>query len=216
MNRVFGLLAEHLVLGLFLVYLTIGFLFRQEIFSFEQPPATDVLDKGLADNPHAVSALRNSDGAVQSRAENPDTSQQKSVSGLSEERKNYRFRPLDDNESAADYAATRLSSLIESARRLVMKGDFDAAKKAYAEAIRQFPDNPEPHGQLGNLYIRLGSMELAADAYYRAALLLHQSGGGEGLQSLLRTLTRIAPEKAQQLQQQIAGQRRMALDEGPK
>ncbi len=90
---------------------------------------------------------------------------------------------------------------LAAARELFWKRDATAAVYAYTQLVRSYPDRPGAWGELGNLYMTLGSKEKAADAYYQAIGLLIQQGQTEEAHNMLGVMQTLDPEKTDELKQ---------------
>ena len=98
-------------------------------------------------------------------------------------------------------AKSDYQSQLSAARELFWKRDAAAAVFAYTELVRKYPDRPGGWGELGNLYISIGSKENAAEAYYQAIGLLIQQGRPEEARKMLDVMRTLDPVKADELKQ---------------
>jgi hypothetical protein len=67
-------------------------------------------------------------------------------------------------------------ALLSEARNAARASDHAAAERRYRELWERFPDDPEPAGELADLYRRQGRTDDAATAYVEAARRLVRSG----------------------------------------
>lgn len=91
------------------------------------------------------------------------------------------------------------ASPLARARQAYWAGDQNAAIARYKEAIASRPDDPEAHGELGNLYFSRGDWEAAASAYLDAGHRLIAQGKPRPAAHLVRVLNGLNPAYAQQL-----------------
>jgi tetratricopeptide (TPR) repeat protein len=71
----------------------------------------------------------------------------------------------------------------------LQRGDLEAARDQYQEAVRLAPDNPELHSNLGVVYTRMGESGLAEERF-RAALAIHPDSSHYQLQLAATVQTR--------------------------
>ena len=81
-----------------------------------------------------------------------------------------------------------LDELLQRARRAYWDGEFERAEAAYMDAVTQYPGEPDPFGELGNLYEAMGKPALAQDAFFEAAVRLKERGQQEKLNEVIRLL----------------------------
>ena len=95
-------------------------------------------------------------------------------------------------------------------RRIQATAEWRAARSAYdenkpnAEAlfhslVEKYPDEPDPHGFLGNIYYHSGHFSEAARHYHAAAVQLLKQGNREHAASIISLISRIDPALADTL-----------------
>ena len=89
------------------------------------------------------------------------------------------------------------------ARRTFWK-DGAAAETAYLDLVKNYPDQADIRGELGNIYFQTNRKEQAVDQYYKAGLSLIKSDNKERALSVIELLREMAPEKMQSLQEEYA------------
>ena len=89
------------------------------------------------------------------------------------------------------------------ARRTFWK-DGAAAETAYLDLVKNYPDQADIRGELGNIYFQTNRKEQAVDQYYKAGLSLIKSDNKERALSVIEMLRELAPEKMQSLQEEYA------------
>lgn len=115
----------------------------------------------------------------------------------------YRFRPfVDEDVPQAEVQPGKLD-LLTVARTQYWNGDLEAAVKAYNELIRYYPNEPDFPGELGNIYYQQGKQDLAAQAYYKTALLLLQQREYERAGRLHEVLNALDKKLADELERQL-------------
>ncbi|MDJ0739276.1 MAG: hypothetical protein QNJ91_06140 [Gammaproteobacteria bacterium] len=97
------------------------------------------------------------------------------------------FRP-PSAAAPATAAPPGLDELLQRARRAYWDGEFERAEAAYMDAVTQYPGEPDPFGELGNLYEAMGKPALAQDAFFEAAVRLKERGQQEKLNEVIRLL----------------------------
>lgn len=115
----------------------------------------------------------------------------------------YRFRPFVDEDVPTTEAPPGKLDLLTEARTQYWNGDLEAAVKAYNELIRYYPNEPDFPGELGNIYYQQGKQDLAAQAYYKAALLLLQQREYERAERLYEVLNALNKKLADELERQL-------------
>lgn len=199
MTQSFQFVLRHLVLALLLLYALIGFLYRQAIFNL--PVAVPVAQSAVSVLPQlelpVVSAKPMAMPEPRTVAPLAAPAASLERTGLAPAESAYHFRPETDRP-ASDYAA-----LLEKTRILLTQGDLQAAEAGYLQLIDRYPDNPEPFGELGNLYLQLREQDKAAEAYLQAGLRIDAQGQPARISGLLQALEQLAPAKAAQLRQRL-------------
>ncbi len=100
----------------------------------------------------------------------------------------YRFRPLEATPAPLPpIRESELERLRQEARRAYWSGDPAASERLYMELLEKAPDDPDLHGELGNVRYQSGDMKGAVAAYRQAAGLLQP----------------VDPERARRLEQRI-------------
>ncbi len=129
---------------------------------------------------------------------------------------NYNFRPLDGSVASsppaqgsapASAAADERDQVLSEARRAYWKGELDRAIGYYRQLTQDYPEEPDFFGELGNVFREQGEMDLAAKAYYDAAVLLVQRGEQERARGLAEAISRLSTAYEEQLQELLGDQR---------
>ncbi len=89
--------------------------------------------------------------------------------------------------------------LINQARLAYQAGKSDQAISHYQELIKHFPEDPNAHGELGNIYYSKGLWKQASKAYYQAAIELLNLENRDQLQHLHRVIRGLDPDTAKEL-----------------
>ncbi|MCP4412979.1 MAG: tetratricopeptide repeat protein [Gammaproteobacteria bacterium] len=89
--------------------------------------------------------------------------------------------------------------LINQARLAYQAGKSDQAISHYQELIETFPEDPNAHGELGNIYYSKGLWKQASKAYYQAAIELLNLENRDQLQHLHRVIRGLDPDTAKEL-----------------
>jgi len=106
--------------------------------------------------------------------------------------------PAPETPQAAT-TQTAIAAAVNAARGAYWAGDAEGAKAQMLALARAHPDNADLLGELGNLYFYLRDYPAAADAWYRAGLLLIEQGQWPAQRGFLPSLGMIDPEKAADL-----------------
>jgi len=88
------------------------------------------------------------------------------------------------------------NSLLYQARKAFWTKDFKTAKQHYLTLIKQLPDNPEVHGELGNIFYNEQKLEKAIKHYSLAAELLIKHRHYWKLPQIMNVISRFNPDKA--------------------
>ncbi len=91
-----------------------------------------------------------------------------------------------------------------SAREAYHSGNIEESIRNYREVIASSTDNYDAYGELGNVYLRSGNNQEAANAYFEAAAILVKMGQAGRASSLLRMLGQLDRAKAEELNQLIS------------
>lgn len=105
-----------------------------------------------------------------------------------------------------DQAAAAQSDPLASARRAYWAGDVAAAIAAYQAAAEAAPEDPDVHGELGNLHFAEGNWAQAAQAYLAAGRALLSRGDTDAAQHMLVVVQGLDADAAQALRDAIAEQ----------
>jgi len=114
----------------------------------------------------------------------------------------FQFRPLDPAEetfTSSSPPGPTVGEKWEQARRAYWNGARDEAIAIYKELTREYPREPDFFGELGNIYHELGEKELAAQAYYQAALILVEQGENERAERLLGVIEGLSQRLGEEL-----------------
>lgn len=101
--------------------------------------------------------------------------------------------------TAGTDAALAIATAVNTARAAFWAGDIEGARAQVQALVRAHPANADLLGELGNLHFALRDYPAAADAWYRAGLMLLDQGQGSGRGGFLQALSTIDPEKAADL-----------------
>ena len=115
--------------------------------------------------------------------------------------------PADRRAGEAD-APGNTRELWISAREEFHRGNLDASIRNYQKVIASSTDNYDAYGEMGNVYLRMGSPGEAANAYYKAAAILVKKGELRRASSLMPMLQRLDRTKAEELNQLLANSTR--------
>ncbi|MBN4063564.1 hypothetical protein JYT79_02160 [Cardiobacterium sp. AH-315-I02] len=86
------------------------------------------------------------------------------------------------------------------ARKSFYQRDYALSEKMYQSVIDNTEDNYDAYGELGNVYFNQRKNELAAAAYYEAAVILVNKGQARRARSLVGLLRSLDKSKADELQ----------------
>lgn len=90
-----------------------------------------------------------------------------------------------------------------SAREAFARGDIDGAVTIYNDIIKSHAADPDPRGELGNVYYMTGRLPEAAQAYYDAAKLLLEKKELDRVDALLPVIAQVNPAMADELAQKM-------------
>lgn len=102
-------------------------------------------------------------------------------------------------EAPAEDAVSRLNR----ARNAFWSGNYQEAERLYSELLAENPDNPDIHGELGNVYYAQGKWPEAGESYYNAAHQLVKLGYVARANYLQRIIAGLDAEKAKLLDEEI-------------
>jgi tetratricopeptide (TPR) repeat protein len=86
-----------------------------------------------------------------------------------------------------------------AARTAFQKGQYEESIGLYRDIVAANSDSFDAWGEMGNVYVRLGDTEQAANAYYEAAVIMVRLGQPARARSVLPLLHRLDRNKARQL-----------------
>lgn len=94
----------------------------------------------------------------------------------------------------------------KAARRAAWEGNTEQAVEHYRALIALQPENFDAYGELGNVLLRRGDNEAAAEAYAEAAMLLTRSNYPQVAWRVLDIVSRLDQERASRLYQAMREQ----------
>lgn len=106
-------------------------------------------------------------------------------------------------QSAPAVSQEQLMRTWQQARIAAWYGDFNTSIDYYQSLITLQPTNYDAYGEMGNVMLRAGDREGAAEAYYQAAHLLMQTHQQEMAWYLLNVIAGLSPAKAEKLYQEL-------------
>lgn len=107
---------------------------------------------------------------------------------------------LDDSGSPV---GEEPSAIWGQARDAAWRGEPEKAVESYRRLIAMQPENFDAYGELGNVLLRMGQTEAAAEAYSQCTLLLNQFGHQQSAWYMLGVVSRLDQEKARELYQKL-------------
>lgn len=90
--------------------------------------------------------------------------------------------------------------LLQAARKAFWSGNLDVSEAAYIKYLKQFPEDANVFGELGNLYQSMGNRQAALNAYVEAAFRLQLQGEYQQLQQIVELLYKAGDPRAEQFQ----------------
>ena len=115
--------------------------------------------------------------------------------------------PQQNTESVPTFVSDPLdvvgNDLLMAARQAFWEEDYPRAVSQYRRLIGADPDNPDLHGELGNIYFAMNDGRQASQEYYRAAQILMQQNRFEAAQRLLSPIRAMDRELAFRLEQEL-------------
>ena len=106
--------------------------------------------------------------------------------------------PASPHPAAIPEPAVR-ETLLNEARTASRTADFATAERRYRELVERVPDDPEPAGELADIYRRQGRDEDAAAAYVEAARRLVHNGQTARARALAGRLQVWSPQTANRI-----------------
>lgn len=91
----------------------------------------------------------------------------------------------------------------QQARIAAWQGDLASAIEHYQTVVTLQPDHFDAYGEMGNVMLRSGDREGAAEAYYQAAQRINKTPYRMVSWNLLNVIARLAPQKAELLYQEL-------------
>lgn len=95
--------------------------------------------------------------------------------------------------------ATDLGEIRKLARVSYWKGEVDKSEAYYLDLLKSEQSDPDLFGELGNVYYAQGKWKQAGEAYYQAALRLHDLNQINQVNYLLRIIQGLDKESADKL-----------------
>ena len=92
---------------------------------------------------------------------------------------------------------------LAAAREAYWLRDYEGAENHYRLLIQLEPDNPDWHGELGNMYFAQGQWEQAAAAYYEAGVRLLNDGMVAKARQMVNVIRGLNGAEADELETQI-------------
>ncbi|VBB69622.1 hypothetical protein RIEGSTA812A_PEG_1095 [invertebrate metagenome] len=92
-----------------------------------------------------------------------------------------------------------------TARRLFWEQNPAIAEQAYQILIREYPDEPDLPGELGNIYWNYGRWQEAAALYHEAGLRAMRVSNSRQVGAVIRILQYLDPDRAELLWQNVMG-----------
>lgn len=99
----------------------------------------------------------------------------------------------------ANVQADSAQAALMDARSAYWKREYATAESKYQELAQTQPDNPNAHGELGNVYYAQGKWKLAAASFAQAAEMLHKQGHRGRAAYLHRIIQGLDAEQASEL-----------------
>ena len=103
-----------------------------------------------------------------------------------------------------DAATVSPYRLLAAAREAYWLRDYATAEEKYLAMIELDPDNPDGHGELGNMYFSQGKWDLAAAAYFEAGKRMADEGLLSEARELVDVIKGLQGSQASELEQYIA------------
>lgn len=105
---------------------------------------------------------------------------------------------------AAPKVSESPAATLDAARAAFERGDLSAAIDGYTAFLASHPDDPDPLGELGNVYFNSGRTVEAAAAFHQAAITLIARGNRARAAALVPAVRLGAPELAADLERRLA------------
>ncbi|MCP5086913.1 MAG: tetratricopeptide repeat protein [Rhodobacteraceae bacterium] len=90
------------------------------------------------------------------------------------------------------------------ARRAYRAGE-EGAEQSYMALVEKYPDQADIRGELGNIYIKSGKQQKAAEQFLQAGLSLARAGNTDKAKRVLEILRNLDPARAEQLRVALEG-----------
>ena len=111
--------------------------------------------------------------------------------------------PDDDSHASRNQPSVALREAWAAARRSFWEQDPATTEKAYQTLIREYPDEPDLPGELGNIYLNQGRWQEATDLYYEAGMRALRSTHHARVGEIMGILYSLDPAKAEALRQNM-------------
>lgn len=109
----------------------------------------------------------------------------------------------DSQPVLANVTADEIMHTWQQARVSAWRGDFPAAIEHYQTVVTLQQDNFDAYGEMGNVMLRSGDRQGAAEAYYQTALLINKTPQPAVAWKLLNVVAGLDPQKAEKLYQEL-------------
>ncbi len=113
------------------------------------------------------------------------------------------IRPNLEAQPTVSTQIVEQDELLLRARRAFWDKNFNGAIEDYQALIEREPNNPDMHGELGNVYYTLNDYPNASTHYYRAAELLIQRGQLNHARQLVAPITAMQRDMGERLQERL-------------
>jgi TolA-binding protein len=97
----------------------------------------------------------------------------------------------------------RQNDRLFDARQAFWARDYQTAIGHYQQLIKQYPENPDYYGELGNVYYTMNDYNNAAELYFRTAQLLLRQGQRDAAGQLLSPLNAMNRELGDKLKRNL-------------
>ncbi len=106
--------------------------------------------------------------------------------GHGENTPSYHFRPVAP--ARRDRPSRDAVADLSMARGAYWNRDLAGAIREYRRLARQYPDNADVFGELGNVYVEMGDAKAAIEAYSRAVAVLMKKGEEGRARALIKAI----------------------------